>query len=97
MTRKGAWAAFTTGAQSLLWNVEWAAPTGLPSGVPGGTWVYSLWAGGRLESSNQMWCLKGKGSPQQVMKQESLGETPRRTVTVKGQAEGKPSGGVGGI
>lgn len=30
-----------------------------------------------------MWCLKGKGSPQQVVKQESLGETPRRTVTVK--------------
>lgn len=39
------------------------------------------------KSSRQMWCLEGKGSPQQVVKQESLGETPRRTVTVKGRAE----------
>lgn len=65
--------------------------------VPGGICVYSLWAGGRLESSKQMWCLKEKGSPQQVVKQESLGEKPRRTVILKGWAEGKPSGGVGEI
>lgn len=52
--------------------------------VPRGTWVYSLWAGGTLESSKQMWCLKKKGSPQQVVKQESLGKKPRRTVILKG-------------
>lgn len=62
--------------------------------VPGGTCVYSLWAGGRLESK-QTWYLEERGSPQQVVEQEGLGEKPRRTVILKGRAEGKPSGGVG--
>lgn len=63
--------------------------------VPGGTCIYSLWAGGRPESSRQMWCLKEGGSSQQVVEQEGLGEKPGRTVILKGRVEGKPSGGVG--